>query len=175
LTDRFAVPWVRLEVTKAVLNHISGSRAGIAGVYQRHDWAIDYEHYGLHGHRRVRSWSRQSALRPKPAPADCLPPPAKQTDRPRWRHELPTSYNPYATEPCDLERRWYRKIRRITTLAIQAWYAIDRLRALRSTRPWRRAGSRTSGATDANPRGPNAGADATKRTLRRVRAIRRVL
>jgi hypothetical protein len=32
---------VRLEVTEAVLNHISGSRAGIAGVYQRHDWAIE--------------------------------------------------------------------------------------------------------------------------------------
>ena len=32
---------VRLEVTEAVLNHISGSRAGIAGVYQRHDWAVE--------------------------------------------------------------------------------------------------------------------------------------
>jgi integrase len=30
---------VRLEVTEAVLNHTSGSRAGIVGVYQRHDWA----------------------------------------------------------------------------------------------------------------------------------------
>lgn len=30
---------VRFEVTEAVLNHISGSRGGIAGVYQRHDWA----------------------------------------------------------------------------------------------------------------------------------------
>ena len=30
---------VRLEVTEAVLNHISGSRAGVVGVYQRHDWA----------------------------------------------------------------------------------------------------------------------------------------
>lgn len=30
---------VRLEVTESVLNHISGSRGGIAGVYQRHDWA----------------------------------------------------------------------------------------------------------------------------------------
>jgi integrase len=30
---------VRLEVTEGVLNHISGSRGGIAGVYQRHDWA----------------------------------------------------------------------------------------------------------------------------------------
>jgi integrase len=30
---------VRLEVTEAVLNHLSGTRGGIAGVYQRHDWA----------------------------------------------------------------------------------------------------------------------------------------
>jgi integrase len=29
----------RLEVTEAVLNHVSGSRSGIVGVYQRHDWA----------------------------------------------------------------------------------------------------------------------------------------
>lgn len=30
---------VRFEVTEAVLNHISGSRSGVAGIYQRHDWA----------------------------------------------------------------------------------------------------------------------------------------
>lgn len=30
---------VRFEVTEAVLNHLSGSRAGVAGVYQRHGWA----------------------------------------------------------------------------------------------------------------------------------------
>jgi len=29
---------VRLEVTEAILNHVSGSRAGVAGVYQRHHW-----------------------------------------------------------------------------------------------------------------------------------------
>lgn len=29
---------VRFEVTEAILNHVSGSRAGVAGVYQRHDW-----------------------------------------------------------------------------------------------------------------------------------------
>ena len=29
---------VRFEVTEAVLNHISGSRGGVAGIYQRHDW-----------------------------------------------------------------------------------------------------------------------------------------
>jgi integrase len=30
---------VRLEVTEAVLGHVSGSRAGVVGIYQRHDWA----------------------------------------------------------------------------------------------------------------------------------------
>lgn len=30
---------VRFEVTEAVLNHVSGSRSGVAGVYQRHNWA----------------------------------------------------------------------------------------------------------------------------------------
>jgi integrase len=30
---------VRLEVTEAVLNHVSGSRAGIVGIYQRHTWS----------------------------------------------------------------------------------------------------------------------------------------
>jgi integrase len=29
---------VRLEVTEACLNHVSGSRAGIVGVYQQHNW-----------------------------------------------------------------------------------------------------------------------------------------
>jgi hypothetical protein len=29
----------RLEVTEAVLNHLSGSRAGVVGICQRHDWA----------------------------------------------------------------------------------------------------------------------------------------
>jgi hypothetical protein len=30
---------VRFEVTEAVLNHVSGAKSGVAGVYQRHDWA----------------------------------------------------------------------------------------------------------------------------------------
>ncbi len=29
---------VRFEVTEAVLNHIGGSKGGVAGIYQRHDW-----------------------------------------------------------------------------------------------------------------------------------------
>jgi hypothetical protein len=30
---------VRLEVTESILNHASGSRGGIVGVYQRHQYA----------------------------------------------------------------------------------------------------------------------------------------
>jgi integrase len=32
---------IKLEVTEAVLNHVSGSRAGIVGVYQRHEYATE--------------------------------------------------------------------------------------------------------------------------------------
>lgn len=32
---------VRFEVTEAVLNHVGGSRAGVAGIYQRHDWRVE--------------------------------------------------------------------------------------------------------------------------------------
>lgn len=32
---------IRFEVTEAVLNHISGSKGGVAGVYQRHDWKAE--------------------------------------------------------------------------------------------------------------------------------------
>src|SRR3546814_14570287 len=38
LATNFQRLGVRFEVTEAVLNHVSGSRAGVAGVYQRHDW-----------------------------------------------------------------------------------------------------------------------------------------
>jgi integrase len=43
---------VRLEVTEQVLGHVSGSRAGIVGVYQRHDFAAEkrtaLEAWGAH-------------------------------------------------------------------------------------------------------------------------------
>jgi integrase len=32
---------VRLEVTEQILNHVAGSRAGIVGIYQRHDFALE--------------------------------------------------------------------------------------------------------------------------------------
>ena len=42
----------RLEVTEAVLNHVSGSRGGIVGIYQRYDWhrekRVALEKWALH-------------------------------------------------------------------------------------------------------------------------------
>ena len=32
---------IKLEVTEAVLNHVSGSRAGLVGVYQRHEYSAE--------------------------------------------------------------------------------------------------------------------------------------
>jgi integrase len=32
---------IRFEVTEAVLNHVSGARSGVAGIYQRHDWKAE--------------------------------------------------------------------------------------------------------------------------------------
>ncbi len=42
----------RLEVTEAVLGHTSGSRSGIVGVYQRHDWADEKR-------AALNAWSRK--------------------------------------------------------------------------------------------------------------------
>lgn len=42
---------VRYEVTEAVLNHLSGARAGVAGVYQRHDWKAEKR-------RALDAWAR---------------------------------------------------------------------------------------------------------------------
>ena len=66
---------VRLEVTEAVLNHVSGSRAGIVGVYQKHDyatekrqaleaWAKRVEEIVAGARRRVWSTSRLRGDRP---------------------------------------------------------------------------------------------------------------
>lgn len=32
---------IRFEVTEAMLNHVSGAKSGVAGVYQRHDWKAE--------------------------------------------------------------------------------------------------------------------------------------
>lgn len=41
---------VRFEVTEAILNHVSGSKSGVAGVYQLHDWAPEKK-------AALKSWS----------------------------------------------------------------------------------------------------------------------
>jgi integrase len=57
---------VRLEVTEAVLGHTSGSRAGIVGVYQRHDWAAEKR-------AALDTWSRRlDAIRTGATPTNVL-------------------------------------------------------------------------------------------------------
>jgi integrase len=53
---------VRLEVTEAVLGHVSGSRAGIVAVYQRHAYADEKA-------AALAAWGRhvESLIRPEPA------------------------------------------------------------------------------------------------------------
>jgi integrase len=43
---------IRLEVTEAVLNHLSGTRAGVVGIYQRHDWSAEKR-------AALDAWARQ--------------------------------------------------------------------------------------------------------------------
>ncbi len=53
---------VRFEVTEAVLNHVGGSRAGVAGIYQRHNWKTEKE-------EALRDWGDHIArLLPEPPP-----------------------------------------------------------------------------------------------------------
>ena len=54
---------IRLEVTEAVLNHVSGSRAGIVGVYQRHDWSDEKR-------SALEAWARHLGTILKRADAD---------------------------------------------------------------------------------------------------------
>lgn len=51
---------VRFEVTEATLNHVSGAKGGIAGVYQRHDWKDEKR-------SALATWARhiEALLKPK--------------------------------------------------------------------------------------------------------------
>ncbi len=53
---------VRFEVTEAVLNHVSGARGGVAGIYQRHDWADEKR-------AALEAWARHIAAVLAPADA----------------------------------------------------------------------------------------------------------
>ena len=54
---------VRFEVTEAVLNHISGAKGGVAGVYQRHDWKEEKR-------TALNSWGRHIVAILAPAETD---------------------------------------------------------------------------------------------------------
>jgi integrase len=54
---------VRFEVTEAVLNHVGGSRAGVAGIYQRHDWKDEKR-------AALEAWGRHIAALLNPAGGD---------------------------------------------------------------------------------------------------------
>lgn len=51
---------IRFEVTEAVLNHVSGAKGGIAGIYQRHDWKEEKR-------SALNAWARHIAAISKPA------------------------------------------------------------------------------------------------------------
>jgi integrase len=51
---------IRFEVTEAVLNHVSGAKGGIAGIYQRHDWKEEKR-------SALEAWARHVTAIAKPA------------------------------------------------------------------------------------------------------------
>jgi len=58
---------IRFEVTESVLNHVSGSRAGVAGIYQRHDWKEEKR-------SALDAWARHVASVISPAEQDNVVP-----------------------------------------------------------------------------------------------------
>ncbi len=51
---------IRFEVTEAVLNHVSGAKGGVAGIYQRHDWKAEKR-------SALDAWARHVAVIIAPA------------------------------------------------------------------------------------------------------------
>lgn len=65
---------VRFEVTEAVLNHVSGARSGVAGIYQRHDWRDEKR-------SALESWARHVAAIVAPAGTENVVPIRKRGPR----------------------------------------------------------------------------------------------
>jgi len=59
---------VRLEVTEAVLNHLSGSRSGIVGVYQRHNYFHEKKSALIAWEREVKRLARMHKARSRKPP-----------------------------------------------------------------------------------------------------------
>lgn len=55
---------IRFEVTEAVLNHVSGAKSGVAGVYQRHDWKDEKR-------AALNAWGQHVAALNNPAQEQC--------------------------------------------------------------------------------------------------------
>ena len=51
---------IRFEVTEATLNHVSGAKGGVAGIYQRHDWREEKQ-------AALHAWARHLAAIVAPA------------------------------------------------------------------------------------------------------------
>lgn len=51
---------IRFEVTEATLNHVSGAKGGVAGIYQRHDWREEKQ-------TALHAWARHIAAIVSPA------------------------------------------------------------------------------------------------------------
>jgi integrase len=60
---------VRLEITEAVLNHLSGSRSGIVGVYQRHNYFDEKKSALRAWERELKRLARLHKARARTAPA----------------------------------------------------------------------------------------------------------
>ncbi len=58
---------IRFEVTEATLNHVSGARSGVAGIYQKHDWKEEKR-------AALEAWARHVASILMPADADNVVP-----------------------------------------------------------------------------------------------------
>ena len=54
---------IRFEVTEAILNHISGAKGGVAGIYQRHDWRAEKR-------SALDAWAAHIAALVKPSATD---------------------------------------------------------------------------------------------------------
>ena len=64
---------IRFEVTEAVLNHVGGSRAGVAGISQRHDWKEEKQEalklWNDHVSSAIQAATNALRAFPQPAPA----------------------------------------------------------------------------------------------------------
>jgi hypothetical protein len=86
---------VRLEVIEALLNHVSGTRAGIVGIYQRYDYFPEMQ-------AAILRWDThlQHLIAPQPLPGDssAFVGVAYDSDTQGAREQIPTTLPSIARE-----------------------------------------------------------------------------